>query len=320
MRPHHLTPGERQRLALAVALANRPGLLLADEPTSQLDSRARDEVLGALEAVRAAGTTVVVVTHDPSVGLHMGRTVTIRDGRVGAEGRRGEDYAVVGRDGSIHLPADVLKVFAPGTLVEVFLDPDGTARLVPAGSTGGRRRVEGQPEQVYAPPQPASRDYAGPNFSAFGTPEPSYGPASDAVPELSYGAALSASEPAYGGGYGSAGGARGATETAFGSAEAFGAAGRTAGAAEPFGTAEPGRTINPAESSRTFGAAEPGPAFGAAESSRAWGATEPGDMDRRGLEPDDGEPAGPVRRRSGLTFGSSATDGADPFDYWGEER
>jgi len=132
-RPERLTPGERQRLALAVALANRPGLLLADEPTSQLDSRARDEVLSALEAVRQTGTTVIVVTHDPAVGARMGRTVTIRDGRVGAEGRRGEDYAVVGRDGSIHLPSDVLSVFAPGTLVEVVLEPDGTARLLPAG-------------------------------------------------------------------------------------------------------------------------------------------------------------------------------------------
>lgn len=136
MRPHDLTAGERQRLALAVALANRPGLLLADEPTSQLDSRARDEVIGALDSVRASGTTVVVVTHDPAVGHRMGRTVTIRDGRVGAEGRRGEDFAVVGRDGSIHLPTDALGAFAPGTLVEVAIDNDGTARLVPVGSTG----------------------------------------------------------------------------------------------------------------------------------------------------------------------------------------
>ena len=135
VRPDQLSPGERQRLALAVALANRPGLLLADEPTSQLDSRARDEVIAALESVRRAGTTVIVVTHDPAVGMQMGRTVTIRDGRVGAEGRRGEDFAVVGRDGSIHLPHDVLDVFSPGTLVEVLLEPDGTARLVPVGET-----------------------------------------------------------------------------------------------------------------------------------------------------------------------------------------
>jgi ABC-type multidrug transport system ATPase subunit len=120
-------------------MANRPGLLLADEPTSQLDSAARDEVIGALDAVRRSGTTVVVVTHDPVVGAALGRTVTIRDGRVGAEGRRGEDFAVVGRDGSLHLPAETRGVFPPGTLVEVFLEPDGTARLVPAARDGGTR-------------------------------------------------------------------------------------------------------------------------------------------------------------------------------------
>jgi len=135
-RPSDLTPGERQRLALAVALANWPGLLLADEPTSQLDSLSRDEVLDALESVRRADTTVVVVTHDPDVGARLGRSVTIRDGRVGAEGRWGEDFAVVGRDGSIHLPTEVLTTFEPGTLVRVFLERDGTARLVPASLEG----------------------------------------------------------------------------------------------------------------------------------------------------------------------------------------
>ncbi|MGI5178486.1 ABC transporter ATP-binding protein [Dactylosporangium sp. CA-152071] len=132
--PQRLSPGERQRLALAVGLAARPGLLLADEPTSQLDTHARDEVLLALDAVRRAGTTVVVVTHDPDVGLRMGRTVTIRDGRVGAEGRRGEDYAVVGRDGTVHLPQEVLRMLPPGTLVGVEPQPDGTVLLVPARS------------------------------------------------------------------------------------------------------------------------------------------------------------------------------------------
>jgi putative ABC transport system ATP-binding protein len=78
----------------------------------------------------------VVVTHDPDVGVRMGRTVTIRDGRVGAEGRRGEDYSVVGRDGSVHLPPEVLDEVAPGTLLRVELDPDGTVRLIPAGSGG----------------------------------------------------------------------------------------------------------------------------------------------------------------------------------------
>jgi putative ABC transport system ATP-binding protein len=136
-RPARLSPGERQRLALAVGLAGRPGLLLADEPTSQLDNRARDEVLMALDAVRRAGTTVVVVTHDPGVGRWMGRTITIRDGRVGAEGRRGEDFAVVGRDGTVHLPPEVLRMLPPGTLVGVEPQPDGTVLLVPAPDRAG---------------------------------------------------------------------------------------------------------------------------------------------------------------------------------------
>jgi len=77
-------------------MAASPGLLLVDEPTSQLDHYARDQVLAALAQVnRTYGTTVVLVTHDPSVGMQMGRTITIRDGRVGAEGLRGEDFSVV---------------------------------------------------------------------------------------------------------------------------------------------------------------------------------------------------------------------------------
>jgi ABC-type lipoprotein export system ATPase subunit len=132
LRPAQLSPGERQRLALAVALAHRPGLLLVDEPTSQLDTGARDEIIVALEAVRRNGTTVVVVTHDPDVGLRMGRQVTIRDGRVGAEGQLGEEFALVGRDGSVHLPPEVLTVMPPGTRLRVNALPDGTVLLAPA--------------------------------------------------------------------------------------------------------------------------------------------------------------------------------------------
>ena len=140
-RPARLAPGERQRLALAVALAGRPGLLLADEPTSQLDSRGRDEVLAALAAIRAEGTTVVVVTHDPEVAGQMARTVTIRDGRVGAEGRRGEDWAVVGRDGTVHLPADALRLLPPGSLVGVEPQPDGSVLLMRSNES----TVDGEP-------------------------------------------------------------------------------------------------------------------------------------------------------------------------------
>lgn len=132
LRPTELSAGQRQRLALAVALANQPGLLLADEPTSQLDQAARDEVVATLREVRQRGTTVVVVTHDPAVGQAMGRTVTIRDGRVGAEGRLGEDYSVVGRDGSVHLPPEVLAGLPAGTLLRAERRDDGSIVLRPA--------------------------------------------------------------------------------------------------------------------------------------------------------------------------------------------
>lgn len=115
-----LTPGELQRGALAVAVSTRPGLLLGDEPTSQLDHDARDQVLATLADINEAwGTTIIVVTHDPDVASRMPRTVTIRDGRVGAEGRAGQEFAVVSADGSVPLPPHVLTTLAPGTLVRL---------------------------------------------------------------------------------------------------------------------------------------------------------------------------------------------------------
>lgn len=128
-KPGELAAGQRQRAALAVGIAAGPGLLLVDEPTSQLDTSGRDEVLAALEAVnRQRETTIVVVTHDLAVGARLGRVVTIRDGRVGAEGRDGQDFAVVAGDGTIQLPPEVLGEFPPGTLFLVDHE-DGSVRL-----------------------------------------------------------------------------------------------------------------------------------------------------------------------------------------------
>ena len=126
-----LTPGALQLAALAVALASGPGLLLGDEPTSQLDHDARDVVLEAMAEVgRTLGTTIVVVTHDPDVAAAFPRTVTIRDGRVGGEGRSGEEYSVVAADGSLPLPPPALDAFPPGTLVRVHRADDGTWQLI----------------------------------------------------------------------------------------------------------------------------------------------------------------------------------------------
>jgi ABC-type lipoprotein export system ATPase subunit len=117
-----LSGGEQQRLAVAVALANRPRLLLADEPTSQLDRGSAAAVLELLRTANAElGTTVVAVSHDAAVADALGRTITIRDGRVGAEGRAGEQYVVIGRDGNLVLPPEAMSALPPGTLAKVIV-------------------------------------------------------------------------------------------------------------------------------------------------------------------------------------------------------
>jgi putative ABC transport system ATP-binding protein len=121
-----LSGGEQQRLAVAVALANGPRLLLADEPTSQLDHISAGRVTALLQAANEdLGTTVIVVTHDQHVGQAFGRTITIRDGKVGAEGHDGEDYLVVARDGSVQLPPDLLDALPPGTLARAMRTEHG---------------------------------------------------------------------------------------------------------------------------------------------------------------------------------------------------
>jgi putative ABC transport system ATP-binding protein len=85
-RPSQLSGGERQRVALARATVMRPRLLLADEPTGNLDSASGAQVLGMLDALHAGGLTLVVVTHDPRVAARAQRTLHMVDGRIVREG------------------------------------------------------------------------------------------------------------------------------------------------------------------------------------------------------------------------------------------
>ena len=81
-RPSELSGGEMQRVAIARALANRPRLLLADEPTGELDQATGEQIISLLDRLHSDGTSVVVVTHDPAVASRAHRLITMRDGQI----------------------------------------------------------------------------------------------------------------------------------------------------------------------------------------------------------------------------------------------
>ena len=84
-RPNELSGGQRQRVAIARALINRPSIILADEPTGNLDSKTGDEIMALFDQLHAGGNTIVLVTHEPDIAEYAHRVVTIRDGVIASD-------------------------------------------------------------------------------------------------------------------------------------------------------------------------------------------------------------------------------------------
>ncbi len=145
--PEKLSGGEQQRVAIAIALANSPPLLLADEPTGELDDTTAAEILDLFgEVNRALGTTVLIVTHDPDIAYKVGRVVMIRDGKMSTEIRRRvtferitgdaatdeplEEFILVDASGRIQIPREMLERLKIGERAKVHVE-NGTVTLRP---------------------------------------------------------------------------------------------------------------------------------------------------------------------------------------------
>lgn len=101
-RPNELSGGQRQRVAIARALVNRPSILLADEPTGNLDSTTSEEIMKVFEELARQGQTVVMVTHEPDIAAHARRVVVLRDGVIASDEQREQFIERVGLTHSAH--------------------------------------------------------------------------------------------------------------------------------------------------------------------------------------------------------------------------
>ena len=174
-RPDALSGGEQQRVAIAVALANDPAVLLADEPTGELDSATSAEIFEVLRRINAElGTTVVIVTHDALVSEHVARTVAIRDGRTSSVVLRrterahdgehhviSEEFAVLDRAGRLQLPRAHIDAVGLVDRVRLVL-ADDHVEIWPAGTSASRFAPGGGParDAGAAADRPAAPDFS----------------------------------------------------------------------------------------------------------------------------------------------------------------
>jgi ABC-type lipoprotein export system ATPase subunit len=155
---HELSGGERQRAAVCVAIAHRPSVVLADEPTGELDAHSARAVLGLLRALADDGATVVLATHDPGGASTAQRLVRIRDGRVSSEN---DDEVVIGRGGWLHVPESLLAE-AGITDRAIVHAQDGAVILTPSRARTGANAPE---RATTASPAPADPPIALPEVS-----------------------------------------------------------------------------------------------------------------------------------------------------------
>ena len=130
-RPEQLSGGEQQRLAFAQAVIGSPALVVADEPTGELDSTTTADLLAAVRHLAHRGTTLLLATHDPQAAQVADQVLTMRSGTIASEQVGGEQLVVIDSDGRLQLPEDALRRF-PTRRVLVELAPEGVVLRLPS--------------------------------------------------------------------------------------------------------------------------------------------------------------------------------------------